>query len=182
MESKGNMGYPSISLNCDKDFLRPHLVEPPAWFNCVRALLLLACIGSGLGTALFFVVFMMDSMKKSLLDMCMYWISTTVVFLAFLCGLIGLCVFTAHKQHGVQFRLAGGEFYVEYWTIVVGAVSGSKTQLGWSYMVGWGGVVMTLFTLVCELLSATVRDVSMPRCSHVASPPLVGEPLRDHVL
>ena len=31
--SKGRevVGYPSVPMNCDKDNLRPHLVEPPSW-------------------------------------------------------------------------------------------------------------------------------------------------------
>lgn len=34
IESEGTdtMGYPKLELTCDKDYLRPHLVEPPGTF------------------------------------------------------------------------------------------------------------------------------------------------------
>ena len=36
IESEGNqesLGYPELEIECDKDYLRPHLQEPPCMFS-----------------------------------------------------------------------------------------------------------------------------------------------------
>jgi len=154
------VGYPYVPINCDKDYLRPHLVEPPAWFNSVRALMLLSCMGTGFGILFYLIAFITDNSKKTGSK---FWPSAAVIFLGGLCATIGLAIFTAHKQYGIQYELGGSEFYAQYWkvveekAIIEGGEYKIETWLRWSYMVGWAGVFMTLCSLICAILSDLVN-------------------------
>ena len=154
------VGYPAVAMNCDKDNLRPHLVEPPSWFLSVRALMLLSCMGTGFGILFYLVAFITDESKKTGSK---YWPSALVIFLGGLCACIALVIFTVHKQMGVQYELGGDEFYAQYWAkvkskaIIDGGEYKMETWLRWSYMVGWAGVFMSLVTIICAILSDIIN-------------------------
>lgn len=152
-QAKEEIGYPSY-YNCDKDYLRPYLIEPPPWFNAVRSLMMLGCMGTGFGVFFFLLAFITDNAKKTGSK---YWPSALVIFFGGLCALIGLSIFTAHKRYGVKYIYGGGEFFAQYWEEVqpIAVINGGEykveTWLRWSYGVGWGGVGWTFFALLCAI-------------------------------
>ena len=154
------VGYPAQPEICDKDYLRPHLVEPPPWFNSVRALMLLSVFGTGFGIIFYIIAFVTDNSKKTGSK---FWPSAAIIFLGGLCATIALSIFTVHKQFGIQYELGGDEFYAQYWkevkekAIIEGGEYKIETWLRWSYMVGWAGVFMTLVTLICAILSDLIN-------------------------
>lgn len=154
------VGYPYVAMNCDKDYLRPHLKEPPSWFNSVRALMLLSCFGTGFGILFYLIAFITDNSKKTGSK---FWPSAAVMFLGGLCAVIALSIFTVHKQYGIQYELGGNEFHAQYWkvveekAIIEGGEYKIETWLRWSYMVGWAGCFMTLCALICAVLSDLIN-------------------------
>ncbi|XP_066925416.1 lens fiber membrane intrinsic protein-like [Clytia hemisphaerica] len=162
IESEGNNdGYPTTQgVICDKDYLRPHLNEPPPWFNATRALMLLSCIGTGFGLIFYITAFITDNSKKT---GSRYFPCVLIIFISGLCAVIALSIFTTHRKWGVQYEVGGGEFYAQYWTQVEGeaVVDGTRfkieTWLRWSYGIGWGGVAMTLFALITAAFSDLTR-------------------------
>ena len=80
-----------------------------------------------------------------------------------MCAVIALSIFTNHRQWGVQYEVAGGEFYAQYWEEVAeeALIDGNRfkieTWLRWSYAIGWGGVAMTLFALITAAFSDLTR-------------------------
>jgi len=86
-----------------------------------------------------------------------------IIFVSGLCAVIALSIFTTHRQWGVQYEFAGGEFFASYWhetddeAIVDGNRFKIETWLRWSYGIGWGGVAMTLFALITAAFSDLTR-------------------------
>ena len=70
-----------------------------------------------------------------------------------------LTIFTLNFQYSVQYAYSGGRYFAIYWSleptesIVDGVFFKIETWLRWSYGVGWGGFVMTVFTFVTSILS-----------------------------
>lgn len=70
-----------------------------------------------------------------------------------------LAIFTRNFQYSVQYAYSGGRYFATYWSleptesIVDGVFFKIETWLRWSYGVGWGGVVMAVFTLVTAILA-----------------------------
>ena len=106
------VGYPYVEEVCDKDFLRPHLKEPPSWFNSVRALMLLSCMGTGFGIVFYLIALITDNSKKSGSK---YWPSAGIVFLGGICACIALSIFTEYRQWGLQYELGGTEIHSQFW-------------------------------------------------------------------
>lgn len=161
-EGKEYVGYPKLAVTCDKDFLRPHLVEPPSWFNSVRALMLLSCIGTGFGIFFFIVAIITDNSKKTGSK---YWPCAAIIFFGGLCALVGLSIFTVHSKATIEFEYAGNTFFPQYWTevaeevVVVGNKFKIESWLRWSYGIGWGGVAFTFFSLITAVLTDLTTKV-----------------------
>jgi len=164
IESEGDklVGYPVKEVECDKDYLRPYLNEPPAWFNSCRALMLLSVFGSGFGIFFYLVAFITDNSKKTGSK---YFPSALIMFIGGLCALIALCIFTVNRAASVEFTYGANEFFAQYWTEIgeVAMVNGQQykieTWLRWSYIVGWFGFAFTLFALITAVLSDLTRRV-----------------------
>lgn len=161
-EGKEYVGYPQQDVICDKDFLRPHLVEPPPWFNSVRALMLLSCMGTGFGILFYVIAFVTDNSKKTGSK---YWPSALIIFCGGLCALIALSIFTVNRKASISFELAGNEFFAQFWTevdskaVVLRNEFKIETWLRWSYGVGWGGFGLTFFALITAILSDLTRKI-----------------------
>lgn len=147
--------YPAY-YECDKDFLRPYLNEPPSWFNAVRSLMLLSVFAAGFGMIFFFIAMVTDNSKES---GSRYWPAGLLSLSSGICAIIALAIFTNNREQGVAFVYGGGKFFAQYWTKVasLSTVEGIKyeieTWLRWSYGAAWAGVLLSLIQFLLALAS-----------------------------
>ncbi|XP_066925415.1 uncharacterized protein [Clytia hemisphaerica] len=149
---------------CDRDFLRPRLQEPPGWFNAVRVLMLMSCIGSGFGIFLVVTAIVTDKAKKTGSRM---WICGLLVLLSGVLAIAALAIFSQHFEWSVEYAHTAGRYYATHWhkqpdhSMVDGVFFKIEIWLRWSFAVGWAGAAMSVFTFITAVLSDLTRGVTI---------------------
>jgi len=161
MVEEGNAaGYPPF-YDCDKDFLRPHLVEPPDWFITIRVLMIVSCILTFFGLNMMVLQLITDKHKKRGSKMS----PASILFLiGGICGMAALTRFTQHEEWNLFYNYdGGGGYHADYWQIeptvfhVNGVLFSTEVWYRWSFGLAWGGVGMCIFTFIVALLSDLTR-------------------------